>query len=141
MTTVTAWAMPATRTTAWWWTPANPNACLDPNAAFAVSAGGSISLNRGEALRLPLFANRNNVGIQYTWTVSKRPNGSSAAVQNPEGVVSVSRHWSYAYPDTSASRSSPLTCDGEYTLQLTADHGHSRCPLPRCPDCQRGPRR
>ena len=25
--------------------PSNPNACLDPNAAFAVSAGGSITLN------------------------------------------------------------------------------------------------
>ena len=41
--------------------PSNPNACLDPNAAFAVSAGGSIALKRGEALRLPLFANRNNI--------------------------------------------------------------------------------
>jgi hypothetical protein len=100
--------------------PSNPNACLDPNAAFAVSAGGSIALTKGETLRLPLFANRNNVGIQYAWTVSKRPNGSSAAVQNPEGVVSVSRHWAYAYTDNTGKPLFTPDSDGEYTIQLTA---------------------
>ena len=74
-TTVTAWATPATRSYCVVIDPSNPNACLDPNAAFAVSAGGSITLKRGEALRLPLFANRNNVGISYTWTVAARPAG------------------------------------------------------------------
>ncbi len=100
--------------------PSNPNACLDPNAAFAVSAGGSITLKRGEALRLPLFANRNNVGISYSWTVSARPSGSSAAVQNPIGVASVSRHWSYAYPDAVGKPIFTPDAEGEFTLQLTA---------------------
>ena len=100
--------------------PSQPNACLDPNAAFAVSAGGSIALTRGETLRLPLFANRNNVGIQYSWTVSKRPSGSSAAVQNPEGLASVSRHWSYAYPDGAGKPLFTPDSDGDYSLQLIA---------------------
>jgi hypothetical protein len=98
--------------------PSNPNACLDPNAAFAVSAGGSITLKRGEALRLPLFANRNGVGISYTWTVAKRPAGSSAAVQNPIGVASISRHWSYAYADNIGKPIFTPDAEGEYTIQL-----------------------
>ncbi len=100
--------------------PSKPNACLDPNAAFAVSAGGSITLKHGEALRLPLFANRNNVGINYTWTVSSRPAGSSATVKNPIGVASVSRHWSYAYPDAVGKPVFTPDADGDYTIQLTA---------------------
>ena len=100
--------------------PSNPNACLDPNAAFAVSAGGSISLMRGETLRLPLFANRNNAGIEYSWTVSKRPGGSTAAVKNPLGLVSASRHWSYAYSDNVGKPLFTPDSDGEYTLQLLA---------------------
>ena len=100
--------------------PSNPSACLDPNAAFAVSAGGSITLKRGEALRLPLFANRNNVGISYTWTVTKRPSGSSAAVQNPIGVASVSRHWSYAYADSVGKPIFTPDAEGDFELQLSA---------------------
>jgi len=97
--------------------PSHPDACLDPNGAFAVSAGGSITLNRGEALRLPLFANRNNVGISYTWTVATRPAGSQATVLGPTGTVNASRHWSYAYlkPATFTP-----DADGTYTLQLAA---------------------
>jgi hypothetical protein len=100
--------------------PSKPNACLDPTAAFAVSAGGSITLKHGEALRLPLFANRNNVGISYTWTVAARPSGSSAAVSNPIGVASVSRHWSYAYSDGIGRPTFTPDADGDYTIQLVA---------------------
>src|SRR5208282_3982544 len=38
--------------------PTDKAACLDPNSAFSVSAGGHMSLNNGEKVRLPLFANR-----------------------------------------------------------------------------------
>ena len=113
--------------------PSDPNACLDPNAAFAVSAGGSITLKRGEALRLPLFANRNGVGISYTWTVAKRPAGSSAAVQNPIGVASVSRHWSYAYAENVGRPIFTPDSEGEYTIQLAAK---MVTPDPRYPGVQ-----
>jgi len=100
--------------------PSHPDQCLDPNAAFQVSAGGSITLKRGEALRLPLFANRNGVGISYTWTVAARPSGSSAAVKNPIGVASVSRHWAYAYSDNVGAPVFTPDSDGTYSIQLTA---------------------
>src|SRR5262249_8876831 len=65
--------------------PPTPSACLAPNGPFAGSAGGSIALKRGEPLRLPLFATPNGVGIPYIWTALTRPDGSRAAVENPEG--------------------------------------------------------
>ena len=45
-----------------------------------------MTLKAGETLRLPLFANRNGAAIEYTWTVAKRPAGSTAAVENPKGA-------------------------------------------------------
>ena len=111
--------------------PSNPNACLDPNAAFAVSAGGSITLKRGEALRLPLFANRNNVGISYSWTVSARPAGSSAAVNNPIGVASVSRHWGYAYADSVGKPDLHPRLGRRLHHPAHREDGDSGRPLPR----------
>ena len=99
--------------------PTNKAACLDPNSAFSVSAGGSITLNSGEKVRLPLFANRDNAAMTYTWTISGRPGGSSAAVSEPTGVASVSRHWQYAYQNGSVPTFTPDQ-DGTYTVQLQA---------------------
>jgi MYXO-CTERM domain-containing protein len=97
--------------------PSNPADCLDPNGPFRVHGGGSIVLNAGEKFRLPLFANRNGAAIEYTWTVTTRPSGSKAPVENPLGAVSMSRHWEYAYTDGSVPS---FTADvpGKYTLQL-----------------------
>lgn len=95
--------------------------CLDPNDAFRVHAGGRVALKRGESFRLPLFANRNGAAIEYVWTVREggRPAGSTAAVINPEGTVSLSRHWQYAYPDGNVP-SFTADVDGEYDIQLQA---------------------
>lgn len=94
----------------------HPDNCLNPQAPFAVSAGGSVSLKSGETMRLPLFANRNNAGIAYTWSVAQRPDGSSAAVQNPTGAVSLSRNWQYAYLDGHVPT---FTADVSGTYQIT----------------------
>ncbi len=96
---------------------ANPADCLDPNGPFRVSAGRSISLDRGEKLRIPLFANREGKAIQYTFAVSKRPAGSSATIENAVGVASLSRNWQYAYTDGNVPT---FTADvaGEYQIQL-----------------------
>jgi hypothetical protein len=99
--------------------PTNKSACLDPQAAFSVSGGGKMTLANGEKVRLPLFANRNNAAISYVWTVSSRPAGSGAAVQNGSGVASVSRHWQYAYANGSVPTFVP-DADGTYVLQLQA---------------------
>ncbi len=99
--------------------PANPENCLNPNSPFTVHAGGAISLNAGQKFELPIFANRNGAAIQYTWTVKNRPAGSSAAIVNPEGIVSQSYHWKYAYADGTVP-SFTADVDGKYDLQLQA---------------------
>jgi MYXO-CTERM domain-containing protein len=67
-----------------------PQDCLDPNRPFAVGAGLDGAITTGHAIKLPLFANRKNVAIRYTWTVVDRPSGSGAAISNSKGAVSYS---------------------------------------------------
>jgi MYXO-CTERM domain-containing protein len=99
--------------------PSNKDDCLDPSGAFRVHAGGLVMLKAGEKFRLPLFANRNGAAIEYTWTVKSRPSASKAAVINPQGVVTMSRHWEYAYQDGQVP-SFTADVDGEYDIQLQA---------------------
>jgi uncharacterized protein (TIGR03382 family) len=99
--------------------PSNKEDCLDPNGPFRVHAGGIVLLKAGEKFRLPLFANRNGAAIEYVWTVKSRPSGSTAAIRNPEGVVTMSRHWAYAYQDGNVPTFT-ADVDGEYDIQLQA---------------------
>lgn len=99
--------------------PSDVEDCLDPNGPFQVHAGGHAMLKAGEKFRLPLFANRNGAAIEYTWTVKGRPAGSKAAVENPQGVVTMSRHWEYAYVEGEAPTFT-ADVDGEYAVQLQA---------------------
>ena len=99
--------------------PSNKEDCLDPNGPFRVHAGGLVLLKAGEKFRLPLFANRNGAAIEYTWTVKTRPSSSKAAVVNPQGVVTMSRPWEYAYQDGQVP-SFTADVDGEYDIQLQA---------------------
>jgi hypothetical protein len=96
--------------------PSNPAACLDPNHAFTVSAGGSITINSSDKLRPPVFSNKVG-GVQYSWTVVN--NNTPAAVQNPEGVMSAWRHMLGAYADGKVPSFTPPG-PGTYTLRLTA---------------------
>jgi hypothetical protein len=99
--------------------PNRPDDCLDPKGPFAVHGGGTLALKKGEQVRLPLFANRNGAAIEYNWTVTKRPSGSKAVVENPRGAVTMSRHWEYAYVDGSKPTFT-ADADGDYVLQLSA---------------------
>jgi Thrombospondin type 3 repeat len=111
--------------------PSNPAACLDPNHAFTVSAGGSITINRTDKLRPPVFSNR--VGaVQYSWTVVNRPAGSSATVQNPQGLMDAWRHTLGAYADGKVASFTP-DGTGQFTLRLTAT---LLTPDPAYPDVQ-----
>jgi len=98
---------------------ANPEACLNPKSPFQVNAGPELTAKTGETVRLPIFANRNGVAIEYQWTVKSRPAGSEAAISSPIGSVSASRDWQYAYPNGEVPT---FTADepGEYTFQLQA---------------------
>ncbi|MBZ4400251.1 thrombospondin type 3 repeat-containing protein [Myxococcus sp. MISCRS1] len=100
--------------------PTQKQNCLDPKKAFAVSAGGTMKLSRsGESLRPPLFANRNGAAMEYRWTVTKRPSGSNAVVENPQGAVTLSRNWQYSYVDGSVPNFVPDT-EGTYELTVEA---------------------
>ncbi len=99
--------------------PAHADDCLDPNGPFRAHAGGFVTLKAGEKFRLPLFANRNGAAIEYVWTVKARPSASKSAVVNPQGVVTMSRHWEYAYQDGNVP-SFTADVDGEYDIQLQA---------------------
>jgi hypothetical protein len=103
--------------------PTNSNACLDPNAAFSVSAGGNLLGQPCHPVRLPLFANRNGYPIDFVWTLTMKPSESTASVlANPSGTVSLSRHWEYAYPSGGGAGVPTFIPDvpGTYHLQLTA---------------------
>jgi len=99
--------------------PNHEENCIDPNAPFQVFAGPGITLKAGEKFIPTIFANRNGVPIEYVWTVTARPEGSTAAIERPEGSVTMSRHWQYAYPDGQQPTFTPDK-DGQYTLQLQA---------------------
>ena len=98
----------------------NPDVCLDPNLPFAVNPGPAITAATGTPVRLPLFANRNGVGIKYTWTITKRPAGSSAAITAPIGTSSLSRNWEYAYKDGSVPTFTPDKA-GDYTIEVQGE--------------------
>lgn len=99
--------------------PTQPEKCLDPKAPFTVSAGGTMKLaNAGDSLRPPLFANRNGAAMEYRWAVTKRPDGSNAVVENPQGAVTLSRDWQYTYVDGSVPHFVP---DSEGTYELTVE--------------------
>jgi hypothetical protein len=77
--------------------PSNPSGCLDPTLPFTVSGGGEIQIGTGERLRLPIFANRTNVAIQYQWTTSQIPATAHPVLFNQQGTVSQSRNIEYSY--------------------------------------------
>jgi len=97
-----------------------PDDCLDPLGSFAVNAGVEASIDVGSQLVLPLWANRKGAAIQYSFTVTSRPNGSAAAIVNPEGAATMSREWQYVYVDGHVPTFTPDSA-GTYTIQLAAN--------------------
>ena len=87
--------------------------------AFQVNAGVETSVGSGETVTLPLWANRKGAAISYTYTVSSRPDGSTAAVVNPIGAVANSRYYQYVFPQGQEPKFTPDT-NGTYTILLSA---------------------
>lgn len=96
-----------------------PTTCLDPALPFQVHAGPPLSVETGSALRLRLFANRENVPIEYEWTVIGAPRGSSATVEQAVGTANYSTPYEYHYLK---GRAPSFTADepGRYEIRLTA---------------------
>jgi hypothetical protein len=98
---------------------AQPDQCLDPQQAFQVNAGVETSVGTGETVTLPLFANRKGAAISYTYTITARPDGSTAAIVNPIGAVANSRFYQYVFPQGQEPKFTPDSA-GSYTVLLNA---------------------
>lgn len=70
--------------------------CLDPAGTLAIYAP-SLLVHVGEQFRLPLFVNRDDLEVEYQWTVLSAPSGSSATVSNARGVVKTTVDHEYVY--------------------------------------------
>ncbi len=92
--------------------------CLDPEADFSVYSPNLIT-QTGTAVRLRLFANRQNQAFRYVWTVTSAPKGSRAGVKAARGAVADSTPWEYRY-DGEPARFTPDQ-PGEYVLTLSAE--------------------
>lgn len=110
--------------------PANKADCLDPNGPFRVHAGGALHIAPSEKLRLPFFANRNGVAIQYEWLVTKKPATSASSIVHPSGWATASQAWAYSYPYAQVPSFTPDVA-GDYELRLT---GTLVFPDPATPD-------
>ncbi len=64
--------------------------CLNPLDTFKVGGLAIGPMETGKALNLKLFANRVDAAIDYSWTVTKRPDSSETVVRNATGKVATS---------------------------------------------------
>lgn len=97
------------------------SACLLPEGTFQVTSAPLVRAAVGEDVFLTMFANRENVGIRYSWAVVSSPAGSKVTVANPVGGVSTSTAYEYRYSDDSRRPRFSADTPGTYTIKLSAD--------------------
>ena len=88
--------------------------CLDPEASLQVYAP---NLFTADVLRLPLFVNRDNQPLLYTWHVVSAPSRSGAVVANASGEVSESVDHEYLY-ETGKEASFAPDVSGNYEIEV-----------------------
>jgi len=71
--------------------------CMDPAAEIQVRVGGERTSEKGETGQLNFLVNRKDRALSYEWTVISRPAGSSASIQNPNGMTSFADLLGYVY--------------------------------------------
>ena len=88
--------------------------CLDPSAAIDAYVPRLLT-DAGAEVRLPLFVNRVDQDLSYTWTVVESPAGSNAVVANASGASDASIDHEVVYSDAVT-----FTPDlaGAYTLRV-----------------------
>jgi MYXO-CTERM domain-containing protein len=94
--------------------------CLDPQATFTVHAGGDRNVRTGQSLPLLLWANRQNRGMEYEWSIEQRPAGSNAAIAHPRGSVTLSTPFNYHYKEGRRVEFRPDE-PGTYIIELRAE--------------------
>ena len=100
----------------------NSESCLDPADPFSVHAGKPMMVQTGDTLVLPVYANRFNTPIKYTWSVVEQPADGDASIENPVGSVSFSQPESpqYVYESDKEMRFAPRV-PGDYVLELRGE--------------------
>ncbi len=101
--------------------PSHPDQCLDPNQPFAVAGALDGDPMTGHSVKLPIFANRKNVAIRYTWTVVDKPAGASATISNARGAVSYSSNGFQYYYLNGKEPSWTPDAAGTWRLRLHGD--------------------
>jgi hypothetical protein len=96
-------------------------ACLDPKSAFQVTAAPNAIAQTGDKLPLSFYANRDNVAIRYTFTITERPTGSRAAITNPRGTAQTSTQFEYHFTDESKRPTFEPDVAGTYKIGLTGE--------------------
>jgi hypothetical protein len=95
--------------------------CLDPTTVFQVTAAPEVQAKTGETVWPTFYANRENVGIRYSWVVTAQPDGASDTVARPEGTVSTSQAYEYHYADDASRPAFVPSHPGSYSLHVVAD--------------------
>jgi len=91
--------------------------CLDPEAPLKVYSP-SLSVSLGEYVGLRMFMNRKNQPSRFTWSVTKRPPGSSASIDSPVGQTMDSSMYQYILKSNPSFKPDR---PGEYDLTLTVE--------------------
>jgi len=93
--------------------------CLDPLSNLTAYSPPSFTTT-GDAIRLRLFANRENQPMRYTWRVVSAPNGSSATINNSTGSVTFSSPFEYHYLKDQVPYFTP-DMPGNYKVEVTVE--------------------
>jgi hypothetical protein len=99
----------------------DPEQCLDPNTVFKIVGAPAVTANTGETVLLSLYANRQGVNVNFTWSVKKQPSGSGDTVRNPVGTATCGDAYECAADKEDKRPMLIPHSPGEYTLLLTAD--------------------
>jgi hypothetical protein len=94
--------------------------CLDPTEPFSVHSGAPLELTTGESANLRVFANRENVGIRYTFTVEQQPENGRLLITHPRGAVTFSNAFEYRFEEDYRPNVTPEV-PGEYVVKLQAE--------------------
>jgi hypothetical protein len=92
--------------------------CLDPVVVFRAYSPGAL-IHAGTAAILPLYINRVSAEVSYTWKVTSKPSGATAALFNGQGTCGPSASYLCGYVP---GKPAALLVDrpGAYSLQLVA---------------------
>jgi len=97
-----------------------PDDCLDPAAPFQALTKPSTEASTTTPTPMLLWANRDNKGIRYTYTIEEMPEGASASIANPKGTVTYSEVYNYRYEEDFVP-ALVTNMPGDYVIKLQAE--------------------